>query len=323
LDPAGCLDDALHPLAGKPYDYGVTTNPTGGNYTWIATKDPNFMTGGNLTSNVLTTSNGLMAMTGANTQSASITWSSQVLNGVTTTPTTLFVAVKYDIIVPCSTNNFKVYPIVPFKAFTIDLLSMDANAATSTTYGGTTSQCYDEVQSAKYDPVAGQVEYDYGVNVLWYELVAANFVDNYMPTFQLSGLQGTQTATVEWGYTPGTATNTLTQSGTGTGTLTYAGTNSVTTTVASNYDGVSIFVKVTVYNNSWEGDTGVQTITLAANAVNKDGDYDIVNTADMAYNTCSPLGSATSFDDTATQDLYQRPVLTPMPIAPGFIPDKP
>ena len=29
-------------------------------------------------------------------------------------------------------------------------------------------------------------------------MVAANFVDNYMPSFQLSGLSGTQSATVEW-----------------------------------------------------------------------------------------------------------------------------
>ena len=320
LDPSTCLDDPLHPLAGIPYDYGVGVSPTGGTYQWIVTDQPSFMTGGALTSDVLTvTTDELLGFSNATSETSTITWTSKILQGRVENPATLFVGVKYDVTVPCSTNNFKVYPIVPFKAFTVDLLSLDPVSVTATvTYGGTTTQCYDAVQSATYNPTANVVDYNFGTNILYYEMVAANFVDNYMPSFQLSGLSGTQSATVEWDYTTAFGATTV-NLGTkdGTGTLTFAGTTSATTTEPSTGQGVSIFVRVTISNNSWEG-IADNTITLAANGVNTDGENDIPNDATDTYNTCA--GTAT-YDDIATQVLSARPDVTTAFPAPGLIPN--
>ena len=167
LDPATCQDDALHPLAGIPYDYGVGVSPTGGTYQWIVTDQPNFMANGALTSDVLTvTTDELMAFSNATSETSTITWTSKILEGRVENPATLFVGVKYDVTAPCTTNNFKVYPIVPFKAFTVDLLSLDPVSVTATvTYGGTTTQCYDVVQSATYNPTANVVDYNFGKNI--------------------------------------------------------------------------------------------------------------------------------------------------------------
>ena len=103
----------------------------------------------------------------------------------------------------------------------------------------------------------------------------------------------------------------------GTGTLTFAGTTSATTTEPSTGQGVSIFVRVTISNNSWEG-IADNTITLAANGVNTDGENDIPNDATDTYNTCA--GTAT-YDDIATQVLSARPDVTTALPTPGLIPN--
>ena len=66
--------------------------------------------------------------------------------------------------------------------------------------------------------------------------------------------------------------------------------------------GVSIYVRVTVTNNNFEGKAD-ETIVLALDGQNKDGEWDIKNS------DCSNT-SAADQDDKATQVLKARPEIT-------------
>ena len=53
VDPTCLTSDALHPVAGTPYDYTITvpTPPGTKEYTWFVTQDQNFIASGILTAN--------------------------------------------------------------------------------------------------------------------------------------------------------------------------------------------------------------------------------------------------------------------------------
>ena len=106
--------------------------------------------------------------------------------------------------------------------------------------------------------------------------------------------------------------------GTSAGTLAADGTLpgssvNVDPSVLTTATGVSIYVRVTIQNDDYEG-LGQQIFALAVDAVNAEGTLDVDNT------TCIAPALA-DFIDVATQHLNPRPTVAP--VAPGvFIPKK-
>jgi len=310
--PLTCpANDPLNPIAGRPYDYSAIINPTGGTSYWYATKSTTFMTAGaRVATEIL--ADGASIATGATNYRTSavsptsptttnVTWTSAGLDGINATTAPLFMVVEYA--GPTCANNMKVMQIIPKIAFTVDITNM-LNGATPTplAYGVAESQCYADVASATWSVADGKMTYDYGVNVLYFEVIAANFTGSYKPTLKLSGLQGTQTAAIDWGVVNGTYDQALVADQLHASGVITSNQFTVSTTAPATNNGVSIFVRVTIKNHGWEG-LGSDNISLAVEAVdgtlaaNKDVDPD-----------CTTF---TDYGDLAMQTLNLRPTVTP------------
>lgn len=316
-----CTDDPLHPIAGKPYTYEVSTTPSGGQYTWWATTNPVFIqstaatptviTMNNSGAGVLTVGGGLLSATSNyNTANASpsvgIVWSSQTLANTTYLTAPTFVAVHYT--PPAGTNcadNIKVYELDPRNAFIVDIKNLDATTKATMAYGATESQCVHDVTVARYTG-NHQVEYMYGYQELYFEVVAANFTGSWMPTFQFPALAGDQTMTAEWSYTTD-FTGTTYPINVGTGATT-----SVTTNASDTSNGVSIYVKVTIINNHYET-LAQQSLTFAVDGRNEAGELDVPNA------TCVEP-AAPDFIDTAIQTIEPRPTVNGVTTGTGSTP---
>jgi len=302
-----CVNNALNPIAGKPYDYIISSNDATLKYTWWATTTPTFITGGVLQSTIPANVLGSPSIvpttasqynSGINTSGTiQLTWGTQVLADAmkTTLPVPAFVAV-YSNGTSCA-DNLKVFQVHPINAFMVDIKNID-NAkvvagdlpvADTLAYTATESQCYDKVQGATW--AADKMTYNYGTNILYFEVVASNFTETWKPTFTLSGLQAGQTAGMVWAYTPAFGSPVAITSGTATA--------DVTTAAINTSKGVSIFVKVTVSNSTWEGITaGGDPITLVVSGVNS------ASQADVKSSDCT-LADV----NTATQKLDARPII--------------
>lgn len=324
--PVSCVNNAYNPVAGVPYNYSATINPANGSAYWYASTATTWMTGGVRPVGVELPAGGAVVsaatnymdnVTGdASPTTTSITWTGAGLAANTPAagaPPTLFVVVEYTAPVAGCANNLKVYPIRPINAFVVDIMNMtQAPTPAPAGYGTLVEQCFDEVQSAVYVPgTDGSVDYDFGTNIMYFEVVAANFTGSFTPSFTISGLIGDQTADLDFGVTVGTyGTNLAT--GVGNGLVNGI---PVTTTVPNTSTGVSIYVRLTVHNNDTEG-LGLTPVTLAVDAVTGDiaAPIDDVNNATCALNT--------PFQDLAIQNLQARP--TVIEVAPNvFLPVAP
>lgn len=314
--PITCdLTDPLAPVAGRPYTYQATIAPANGTTYWYATKSKTFTSGGARVAteinadgtNIATgATNYMTSATGASSPSSTtVTWTSAGLTGVTAA-NPLFMVLEYA--GSCS-NNMKVMKIVPKNAFTVDITNMKHGAVpASLAYDAAETQCYADVASSTWDAALNNITIDYGVNTLYFEVVASNFTGSYKPTFKLTGLNGTQTADIDWGVAIGAYPNSV---GTGlSGATVTAGPATVNTSVASTAGGVSIYVRVTIHNNGWEG-LANNNISLAVEAVDVAGNKDVDA-------TCA-IGAG--YEDIATQTLNARPTVTGAATTP-FLPQK-
>lgn len=293
-----CTSGPLNPIAGNPYNYGVTATPAGGNFQWWATTGQNFIaTGTNNLSTRLTTASGALLGTSSSygvttaTNNVDITWSSATLSAAVATPT--FVVAQYD--AACA-NNLKVYKITPVNGFTVDIQNLDASK-NPLGYGTAFSTCVSPVRSAKY--VAGAIVTDYGTNVLYYEVVAANFTGSWVPTFTLPALPAGMTATVVWDYDVTFAAPHIANNG-----------DAVLTAVTNTSNGVSIFVRVTIQNGTHEGLANVP-YPLYVNGT------DAASLPDVPNTDCTLAPSV--LDDLATQTLLARPTVTAAPATGAFV----
>jgi len=314
LPLVGCTTDATHPLAGVPYDYSVVVNPTGGDFQWWATKDVDFIktTAGVTTNNIgtkLTVGTDLLG-TSANygitgiLDNVNITWSSATLAGTTVAAPT-FVVVQNDATGTNCANNLKVYPILPVNGFTVDIKNMDQAKVPVALYTDPMAVCVADIESAKY--VAGAIVTNYGTNILYFEVVAANFTGGYTPSFQLTGLAAGQTVTsLEIAVASTFATPIATTLAAG--AYSPAAPITIDPSVTNTSAGVSIYVRLTIANGTHEH-LADSAIALAVNGTNVAGQKDVVNTA------CATL---TDFEDIATQTLTKRPTVTSVQ-AGGFI----
>jgi hypothetical protein len=326
--PSSCTPDALHPVAGVPFTYKATVTPGGGTYEWWATKDPNFITAPGVTNmsthlksptttvpgtDLLTTSANYAS--GSTSDEVTITWSDAVLSttkyqaapGATPSPT--FVAVHYIGTAAECADNFKVYELDPINAFTVDIKNIEDGAKTIMEYDVKDDQCPSGVSKATY--VSGAMQYEYGVDTMFYEVVAANFTSYWVPTFTLTGNHAVQTYTVSYTYdAPSTWSASTVWSPVVSGTTQFL----VDPTVTSTANGVSVYVRVIITNNNYEG-LALRTIRMAADGQNSVGTWDIVNSATECTAT-----TAADMHDYAEQDLKPRPTVpstTTSPTAPN------
>lgn len=309
----GCTPDALHPLAGVPYNYEAIVSPTGGNFQWWATKDFNFITTPatpgatplNNSSTKLTVGTQLLNAgtsygTTSTTSNVDITWSSSTLAGTTVAAPT-FVVVQYDATSPSCANNLKVYQINPINGFTVDIKNMD-QAKASLAYGASCLFCVSNIASSRYDAATKAIVTDYGTNVMYFEVVAANFTVGYTPSFQVSGLQTGQTVTSLELYTDAAFTSAPIATSLSGGAYSPAAQVTIDPTVTNTTSGVSLYVKLTIANGIYETLADLP-ITLAVNGTNASGEKDVVNTS---------CNTQTDYEDTAIQTLTKRPSVTPM-----------
>jgi hypothetical protein len=141
--------------------------------------------------------------------------------------------------------------------------------------------------------------YDYGTDTLFFEFIAANFSDYWIPTFAMTGLNAAQTLTYEYTYDlPAT------WDGATVWTPLVSGTTQIETDEISTENGISVFVRVTVDNNTYENLTPGQTATMTLDGQNAVAQWDVVNA------TCVDPDAADG-NDIALQTITERPTLTP------------
>ena len=334
-----CVDDALHPIAGRTYVYEATGTETGGAWRFWATKDPNFIAtdgSGNRTFNygtgtALTVSDGELSYSSDDYNieigisdpnensdgSIELIWTSTILAGTEVGVTPTFVVAYYEDAAGC-TDNIKVWELDPLNGFTVDVLALDPDdVATAPTYDPSTlpATCFSPVESATYQ--SGGMVYDYGENYLYFELVAANFTNYWIPTLEIDATDlGTTQSITSYEYT-------FTQPSGWDGSETWTALVSATTqipissTFSGNIeDGVSVFVRVLIDHSKWEG-IADQTLTMIVDGVNSDGDWDVVN--GTGSDTCVDPGAADQ-NDSADVTLTHRPtVADPAMPTPNFI----
>lgn len=356
--PVTCLtSDALHPIAGTPYTYQIdvpiTPSPgtawTAGslNYLWFVTQEKQFINAGVLTPTRETAAGTLLATTDGNynlatstSNSISLTWKSFVYDP--TKPIFIVInAVGNNGV--CIPMNMKVFKIEPLNAFTLDIDNLTELGVqhTPAVYGDVYSQCISPIVSAVYDPTGtapGGVLYDFGQNVLLYEVVAANWSEAWKPSVQLTGIDAKETVKVEWSkdktFTAGVTLMTGSAVGTAAVTADYASPANVPAPAGGvvGAAGESIFIRVTLDHTNgalnYEG-LADQSIKLAVDGVTVPttgtgvGDVHTVAGATLPAQACPWVDLFVN--DFAMQTIKARPTITAAAAtpAPGLLPVRP
>ncbi|HAH23481.1 MAG TPA: hypothetical protein DCL77_06955 [Prolixibacteraceae bacterium] len=326
-----------------------TTAPTG--YTWWATQNTNFLTTAvapaipvaDLT-NVLTVAPSQLIYTDplykdpTGPINMKITWTPEILAKTLYHATAIdntagrfstFVSVLAN--GSCS-NNLQVFEIDPKPAFTVDIASIDGSDA-SLAFGTDAPFCVDVVRSAAYDIATNKVLMDYGTNTLYYEVVSANFVTSWLPTFtidagSLSTAAGKdQKADVSWYPTLGDAkagTNVIETFPLQVDGATIQGVKPLTTAIANTSTGVSVFVKVVIHNYKWESILD-NKFTLSVDGKDFTNQWDLDNStinAASATPTCAAAGP--DYNDKGVHTITARPDVIdnsgPGVLLPSFVP---
>lgn len=296
--PVTCTDDALHPIIGKEYTYKGTGTPTGGTYHIFATNSTNFIQNGALnTTGAYTTTNGLLkAGTGYNVNTNSTGETKLSWSGAAANPS--FVVVQYKQNGTCTTDNLKVYKIEPKNAFIIEIRNMKkgtGNNFTTEALNTNIDVCSANIKSATYNGT--KMEYNYGSQSFYYELIAANYDKDFTPKVKIDGLQTGQTAKLKWGYSK-TTMNTEIASVTNNTEVTLP--KIIADAAIEPSKGVSIYLELVVENGSYEGTTD-KNITLSVDATSGTKNFKNVKRAD-----CS---DEADFADKAIQVLKARPAI--------------
>jgi hypothetical protein len=340
--PITCLSsDALHPVAGTPYNYtvNVPTPPGTKTYTWLVTQDQTFVTAGNLVATPQAVGGPILAAADSwyNTATLdavtiSLTWQSFAYDPAN--PVFVVIFVK-NTTATCVSQNVKVYKIEPNNAFTLDIANQNATMVTQAGYGTNIDRCISDIVSSTYSATAPEgILNDYGVDYLYYEVVAANWSEAWRLSVQLTNIDPLEHVTVEWTkdatYATGLVAMTGSAVGTGATPAVYTTTTNVTPTSGTfvGAAGESIYIRVTLdhsdlTNPSWEGLTD-EVIALAVDGVTQPstgtGVGDVHTAAGGTPSSCPWVDGFAN--DIAQQTLKARPdiqAVTPTP----FLPTKP
>lgn len=345
--PVTCLSaDALHPIPGNPYTYevNVPTPPGTKEYLWFVTQDPNFIAAGTLTANRESVpASSVLAATGTGyndattgTAQLSLTWKSFAYNPAQ--PVFVVIQVKNTSsgTDACVSQNLKVYKIQPLNAFTLDIANQNATQVTQPGYGTNIPRCISDIVSSTYVPEssvgAGDdgILYDFGQDVLYYEVVAANWSEAWRPSVMLSGFDPLEHVTVEYSTDAAWTTPVaMTDAGGGLYTTTTTVTPASGSFVGSA--GQSIFIRVTLDHSDLVNPSALgltdQTIVLAVDGVtvpaSGTGVGDVHTDPGGTPSTCPWVDAFAN--DIATQTLKARPDVisnTGLPVLP-FLPVRP
>ena len=310
---SGCTADELHPVQGQVYTYTVNaSNQT--DVRWFVVNNNDVIANGDSligSTGVLPNGypdidpstglgdyiygDGVTPITGYNVDpvadatgqfhSIDIAW--KYFDGIT--DQVILVAYAEDS-TGC-TNNLVVYRIIPEPAFTIDIAVLNDNGdSIAGPLDPITGECVSPIESATYlgsntTPDA-QLTVDYGENWVYYIVNGANYIDSWMPEFEIDYAGGAVPAAAEasWAYLAdannASATwNSLTGTING-GTWTSAvpviagGTaNNVGDGAVPAASGEAIVVRVRLdWGTLIEHDDAVGILTFAANGIAYDGD---------------------------------------------------
>jgi hypothetical protein len=320
-----CTTYPLHPMPGVPYTYKMTSNNAANpvsQWLWFATKDTSFIDNGVITSDSLLVTDGELLARSANygrfgtVDTVSITWSPQILANTlyeadaksTTGPTPTFV-VGYGTGLNCA-DNIEVYEINPRPAFIIDIANI-GNGGTMQ-WDQDTSSCVDFVHSAYYRSADDSLIMNYGWDTLYFEVAAANFVTSWTPYFHLgtNSLNGSQTATIAIAdsYADATAATPTWIGSTSPvsiaegDTISFGGIELSAANAADLVEGVSLWVRVIIANNSYE------SLTANTFELKVDG-QDITNQWDMEDADCTTNTNVPDGVDLAQHIIKPRPDL--------------
>ena len=324
-----CLPaDAMHPIAGTPFTYtvNVPTPPGAKNYRWLVTQDQTFITNKVLTATAeVPGTSAFLAAAGANYNvvtpdptgnTISLTWRSFMYDPANP----VFVIINVvDAAGQCTPNNMKVFKIQPINAFTLDIANLDKNKALQPGYGTNIDRCISDIVSATYDATAPEgVLYDFGADTLYYEVVAANWSDAWLPSVTVSGYDPKETiASVEWA----TATTFATPHAMALAAGVYTSVDHVVPSTGNTVGaaGESIFIRVIIDHsvgaNNYEGLTAEQ-ISVAVDGLTLLSSPTPMG--DVHYNNgpnsppCPPLVVDGFTNDIALQTIKTRPDVVPV-----------
>lgn len=303
-----CSDNPLHPRAGKEYSYAVTiaapyTTPQ--SYDWYVTDDPGFIAGSLLITTSIIPNNKefIDAGTGyhnpaTGTNAITIKWTSKAALQAKTKPYFLVIHYRGTNGTTCEAMNLRAYKVEPYNAFTLDLTNVNGTADLGLNGSNLAVEhrmCAKDIAAVSFNGT--KMVYDYGANELIFKVVAANFTGGWKPFVKVTGLAAAQTiSAIEW-----SATTTFTGANPFTNNSdTWSPANKVPAPPDNQTDdGETIYLKVTIRNNDFEGITDT-AVTLALNGTNDDGDEDV------HYADCLADGFA---NDVATQIILARPVI--------------
>ena len=234
--------------------------------------------------------------------------------GTTAAPTSTFVVgyAKND-----CTDNIKIWEIDPSPSFTVDIRVIDDATKDTLAYGDNSAeQCVDEVRAAKYNPTTWDIDYNYGWDTLYYEVVASNFVNEWVPTFFIEGLDGSiQEARIDWYSSMATALANgasiegfdIAAGSAATGSpATIQGTVPLTAGVGvtNTNDGVSLIVRVVITNHNYE------TLTASTIGLSVAGEDDLgFDIDDDALCTVPANATDAADDDETSRTITPRPTL--------------
>jgi hypothetical protein len=297
---AQCADDALHPMAGKSYDYSVTiAGFTDVTYEWVVTDNPNILAAGTLVTG-LAQGAATYTMTNGTTATPSIVWGPTFISNALNNTKQYYVVVRYkghDVAANCDAVNIKAYRIRPVSTFQLDLANADNTGATvAATYSICTSDPVTATITENANPaIDPTIAYDYGTSDMYFKVTVRNFTGTWNLSVNrtaLAALAGAgETFSMTWGTSVATATNVITDD------------NPVAIaeqTALVNDDEV-IIIKVTYDHNTFEG-LANKAVAIIANATDQTGSQDLSS-------TCTPEV------DTVTQTLNARPTVVNATVA--------
>ena len=277
---ASCVkSDELHPVPGTQYTYKVTVNDANSAIHWFVTKDPAFITGGVLTTNIedKTSSDYVISAGTIVATSAAYNIPANTKNQIDVTwksfdPTLKVFLVTYAKNSTGCTNNIQVYRIEPVQVFTLDIVALTSGGLVNITK----SDCVSPVVSATYDATlnsnAGGIKSDYGQNYVFFAVNAANFAHSWKPSFKLTSdiiaANSPKTIlTVDWSYSAAPKVwKATTKDGTDPTLFESATVVNAVNNIGASASGECIIVRVTVDHDTDETLADI-SLTLAVDGV--------------------------------------------------------
>lgn len=287
----GCVEDALHPLAGKEYEYKMTgAGGTEKSILWFVTTNPAIVNGGAL-AGALPENATTYTLTDEDKATAKITWAPELIaDALLPTGNKYYVVVRYVATnaAGCDVENIKAFKIKPVNMFQITLANVDNNG-TAKADGNVCTSAIAEADITD-DGTTATIVYDYGVTNIYVKVTAKNFSESWAMSVNRSALiaaaAGTgETAKLYYGATAaGAATEILNDDPV---------TISETSTDPTNEE--VIYLRLEVSHGIFDGTTP-ETFAFVVNGEDTGGNPDVSD-------TCAEE------EDTVSQTILARPTI--------------